>query len=136
MTPRASDYIRAIVCGWPKEVRLRRLLVMLQGYVDDSGSDGTRAPYVLGAYILPAGKWEAFSDEWQHELAQSPKIEYFKMREAAARENQFAGISEEVCFYKIRKLVEIIKRHNADGVYASLDWNDYREVLEPDWQDF
>lgn len=47
MTTPASDYIRNIVCGWPEPERSQRLLVMLQGYSDDRGSDGTRLPCIL-----------------------------------------------------------------------------------------
>jgi hypothetical protein len=129
MTP--GEYIRAIVCGWPKEVRERRLLVMLQGYADDSGSDGTRAPYILAGFILPAGKWESFSDDWDATLRRPPAIKYFKMSEANAREGQFAGVREEFVQCKIKDLLAVIARHDPDGVYSQLDWNEYREILEP-----
>ena len=104
---------------------------MLQGYVDDSGSDGTRTPFVLAGYILPSEKWAAFSDEWQSELLRQPKIDYFKMREAAHRIDEFEGMSVEFRDCKVKDLLAIIRRHDLDGIYTVLDWKDYRELLEP-----
>jgi len=128
--PNPSEYIRALVCGLPRELRLRRLLVMLQGYVDDSGSEGTRSPFVLAGYILPAKEWELFSDDWKSQLEREPRITYFKMMEAAQRIKQFSGFSEEFCRCKVKDLLAVIHRHNLDGIYSVLSWNDYREILE------
>jgi hypothetical protein len=108
---------------------------VLQGYVDDSGSDGQHAPFILAAYILPAEKWAYFSDDWREELNREPRIEYFKMREAAWRDKQFAGIPEEFVKGKINGLLKVIATHGPDGVYTQLDWRDYRDILEPEMPD-
>lgn len=104
---------------------------MLQGFVDDSGSDGTRAPYILAGFVLPAEKWASFSDDWQTELAREPRIEYFKMAEANEKDGQFAGMPEEFVRCKINDLLAVIDRHEPDGIYSALSWMEYREILKP-----
>jgi hypothetical protein len=105
---------------------------MLQGFADDSGSDGIRAPFIIAAYILEAEKWTAFSDEWAAELKRDPAIQYFKMAEASEREKQFAGVAPEIVKYKIRQLLNVIAKHDLDGVYTQLDWNDFRTIFQPE----
>lgn len=103
---------------------------MLQGYVDDSGSDGLRAPFFLAGYILQAEAWAEFSDEWHTQLQRKPRIEYFKMKEANERTGQFSGMPEEFVKLKIRDLLTVLLKFNPDGVFAQLDWDEYRAILE------
>jgi hypothetical protein len=128
---KSSDYIRALVCGWPEPERSRRLLVMLQGYADDSGSDGTRLPYVLAGYVLESERWAKFSDEWQDELFKAPSIDYFKMSEANERDGQFSRMSREIVDGKIRQLASVILRHQPRGIFSYMNWQDYRELFLP-----
>lgn len=104
---------------------------MLQGYVDDSGSEGTREPFIVGGYLAQVEVWAHFSDAWKAELDREPQIRYFKMREAAAGNGEFAGVPMEVRRYKIRNLLKIIKDHDLDGVYSFLEWSDYRNSILP-----
>jgi hypothetical protein len=121
----------ALLSGLPKDARCKRILVMLQGYTDDSGSDGNRPPFVLAAYLSEAEKWATFSDEWKAELRREPKIEYFRMAEAATGEGQFFGVPIEFRRYKVRNLMAIIKKHNLEGVDIHILWDEYRTLLEP-----
>jgi Protein of unknown function (DUF3800) len=123
--------IAQLVCGWPRNIRQRRLLVMLQGFVDDSGSDGSRAPYILAGFILPAEDWTTFSDDWEAELAREPRIQYFKMAEASQKEGQFEGMPDEFVRCKINDLLAVIERYKPDGIYSALSWMEYREILKP-----
>lgn len=104
---------------------------MLQGYADDSGSDGSRAPYVLGGYIMEAEKWAAFSDDWDAELRREPVIKYFKMAEAHNGSGQFFGVPIEFRKYKARNLVEIIHKHDPTGLFSILNWEQFRKILMP-----
>jgi hypothetical protein len=122
--------IAVLLSGLPKDARCKRILVMLQGYTDDSGSDGTRPPFVLAAYLLEAEKWADFSDEWKIELGRNPKIKYFKMNEAASGDGEFLGVPIEFRRYKIRNLLAIIKKHNLEGIDIHISWEDYRAHLE------
>jgi Protein of unknown function (DUF3800) len=115
-----------LVCGLPKKLREERLLLMLQGYFDDSGSDGTRPPFVLAGYILPAERWALFSDAWADELKKEPRIEYFKMREANNSSGQFALVPREFIRYKVRNLLSLIHEHNVHGIDTWLLWDEFR----------
>lgn len=103
---------------------------MLRGFVDDSGSDGSRAPFVLAGFIFPQEKLMPFSDDWRAELARRPCIEYFKMAEANDRSGQFQGMPDEFVKCKINDLMTVIDRYQPDGIYSALSWPDYRAVLE------
>lgn len=123
----ASEYIRRLVCGLPRKLRQERLLLMLQGYFDDSGSDGTRPPFVLAGYILPAERWEKFSDAWAEELAKPPRIKYFKMREANSASGQFLMVPQEFILYKVRNLAALIYEHMLHGIDTWLLWDEFRD---------
>jgi hypothetical protein len=123
----ASDRIRGLVCGLPKKLRQERLLLMLQGYFDDSGTDGQQVGFVLAGYILPAERWEAFADDWQDECQRDPKIEYFKMREAASGYGAFLSMPIEFRLYKVRRLLALIDNHMLHGITTNLRWEDFRE---------
>lgn len=99
---------------------------MLQGYFDDSGSDGQQVGFVLAGYILPAERWEQFSDEWQDECRREPKIKYFKMREAAGKFGEFQGVPVEFRQYKVRRLLGLIDSHMLHGITTNLKWDEFR----------
>jgi hypothetical protein len=99
---------------------------MLQGYFDDSGTDGGRPFFVLAGYLLPAALWEKFADDWQAELHREPRIEYFKMREAHAGNEQFS-FSSEFRLYKVRALFSLIQKHMLKGIDAWLNWDEFNE---------
>ena len=102
---------------------------MLQGYVDDSGSDGTRPPYVLAGFILSAKQWAEFSGAWQTQLDRAPKIEYFKMAESAERTGQFLGFQPEIRDRKIMDLLEVLETFEPAGIYSCLDWRVFRATI-------
>ncbi len=79
----STDRLRALVSGLPSSKRGSRRVTAFQAFVDDSGSG--KPVFVLSAYISRLDWWEDFSDRWQDLLDEPPKLEYFKMREAAQR---------------------------------------------------
>jgi len=111
----ASDYIRAMVCGIPQPMRSQRLIAMLKGHFDDSGSDGERPPFVLAGYVLPIDRWAAFADDWQRELEREPRIKFFHMADAAYGDGPFLGIREEFRKCKVRDMLGVIQRHCPEG---------------------
>ena len=79
-----------------------------QAFFDDSGSGGSPV-FVLSGFVGPVASWERFSDEWQKLLDESPKLEYFKMREAAQLCDQFAGMKAEERNQRIQKFFGVIR---------------------------
>lgn len=62
----ASDRVWAQVSGVAPSRSWKRLLVVLQAYIDDSrGDDGT---FVLAGYIATAESWAKFAGEWEELL--------------------------------------------------------------------
>ncbi len=122
----ASQRVRWLVCGLPSPLRQERLLLMLQGYFDDSGSDGTRPPFVLAGFILPAERWEKFSDEWMIECHREPRIEYFKMREAHGGYDEFS-FSSEFRQMKVRALAALIEKHALHGLDTWFKWDEFND---------
>jgi hypothetical protein len=116
---------------YAKQIRETRLMLMLQGYADDSGSDGSRPPFVLAGFVDKTEKWESFSDDWKQQLDRKPKIDYFKMAEAASGHGQFEGWDEEFIRCKIIDLLSVLEWHQPDGIYSWIKWDDYRHLVEP-----
>ena len=104
---------------------------MLQGFMDDSGSDATRAPFVLGGFVMEAEKWADFSDDWYAQVIRQPRIEYFHMIEACSKDRQFEGFSDEFVRCKINDLLGVIEKYQPDGIYTWLEWEDYISIVQP-----
>jgi hypothetical protein len=102
---------------------------MLQGYMDDSGSEPKGQLFLLSGFILETEQWERFSDEWQFQLHRQPYIDYFKMHEAAARVGQFQGWNKEFALCKVKDLLSVIEHYAPTGISCLTAWNDYRAVL-------
>jgi hypothetical protein len=101
---------RELVCGFSEPKRSRRLLLML-AHIDGSGSMNDSPVYVMAGYIGSVAAWEKFTAEWQAALDEPKAIEYFKMREAWARRDQFDGWSLEARDARLKLLAPIANRH-------------------------
>ena len=98
------------LCGVPSPARLRRLVLALAVYIDDSGKDDPPV-FVLAGFIAEAEAWAAFTDEWDEELTRYPKIKYFKMKEAHALNGQFEGVSSLARDHKVGRLASLCSKH-------------------------
>lgn len=106
-------------------------MVMLRGYIDESGNDGKSSFLILGGYILPADKWMDFSREWKRILATKPEIKYFHAVDAESGEGAFEGISEPFRRMKTLDLLSVIERHNPVGLLCWISFEDWEEFLLP-----
>ena len=90
---------------------------MFQAYVDDSGNYQHSPVLVLAGFVASVEKWLEFADDWQRMLDMRPKIEYFKMNEAATLTGQFRDWSKDrrdewvALAYKIQRSTSIFKSH-------------------------
>lgn len=75
----AAERIRALVSGFPGDRGRLRELLMLQAYVDGSGT-GDQNLLVIAGFIATSETWAEFSTEWQNKL-NCAQIPYFKMVE-------------------------------------------------------
>lgn len=126
---RASDHIRALVCGYSSRDRAGKLLVMLQAFVDDSTSPLGGKRLFLAAYANTADNWAAFSDEWEAALLEAPRIDYAKMSEADSLQGQFRGWEPSARDAKILKLATIIRKFEPWSIHASVDTAECARIM-------
>lgn len=93
----------------------------IQVYVDESGGKGQGKDFVLAGLWASARSWARFSSKWDKCLKTSPRIEYFKMAEAANLDGEFRFWSAEDRDQKLKKLAKIINRYVDYRVYQSID---------------
>lgn len=111
----------SFLSGFPTLVRKRRVLVPFQVMADDSGCGG-QGPLVIAGLIGQAEAWGRFADQWVDCLHQSPRIEYFKMREAAGRPTgEFYGFTATQRDDKLKALVKIIDDFEFTALHLTLD---------------
>lgn len=78
----AVGRVWAHISGLPTSKGLRRQLMVLQAYIDDSMEAGE--VLVFAGYIASYEKWLAFTNEWQERLDMRPHWTALKMSEVAA----------------------------------------------------
>jgi len=104
---------------------------MLQGYVDDSGSDEQSNAFVLAGFMMNATQWAAFSDDWDAQLRRTPNIDYFKMSEAISRNGEFLGWPREFILCKVKDLLSVIEDHRPVGIGSYLFWPEFAKYMHP-----
>lgn len=110
-----ASRIWSLVSGVPSSKRERRLMAMLQFYIDDSGM-GQAPVYVLAGYMTTAEQWAAFSDEWANARDSEPRIEYFKIAEALRYRGEFSQFkSQQQRDEKVQRFVGILNKHAMHG---------------------
>jgi hypothetical protein len=97
----------SFLSGIPENRRKRRILIMVQAFVDDHGGKGQDI-FLFSALIGEAEKWASISDEWEFWLKQPPSIRYFKMSEAVNLGGQFRRFSAKERDDKIKALCKVI----------------------------
>jgi hypothetical protein len=118
-----------MVAGIPSRLRQNWLMLMLQGYIDDSGSDMQGPVYVLSGFIGQTTEWAKFSDQWDIELHKPPAISYFKMREAESLKEQFQGWTIGDRDAKIMSLTRLIVPRVICNVECVVSQADYDSVV-------
>jgi hypothetical protein len=133
-----GDYVRALVCHFPREIRETRLLLMLHAYFDDSRQDekpGVPGIYTLAGYVGEAPKWEKFADAWTDVLHAPPRrLEYLKTWQAYKLrdpDSMFYGWSDKERDDKLLSLARMANSHALISVQAVLRPAHYREIMGP-----
>jgi len=102
--------VLSIFSGFTSEDRASRYMVVLQPCIDDSGTHKGGKIFALSGFVASAPEWIGFADEWKAVLDAHPKIEYFKMREAARLKGQFRKFTPDARNRKLLDLLAVIKR--------------------------
>ena len=114
----------SFLSGFPDVRRRKRILVPIQGYVDDSGSGETEV-FVFSALIAESEAWARFSDEWDFVLKKPPSIRYFKMDHAAGRDGEFYGFSDAERDDKLKALCTVLNRLRPIEVSTDADMRQF-----------
>jgi hypothetical protein len=122
----ASLGVRLLMSGYTKSVKAKRFLVMIQCFVDDSGSDVVGdGIFVLASYAMEALRWEDFSERWDVQLRRPYAIEYLHMAEAEAGDGEFTGIDRVHRNRKVLDLAEVLEQCRPTPIYCAMRWRDY-----------
>lgn len=100
-----------------------------QAVIDDSGSEPQSRVFVLAGFAASASAWKNFAVEWRAALDAPPKLEYFKMTEAANFGGQFdraKGWDEAKRDDRLISLTRIINKHAHLIIHAAVR-NDHFE---------
>lgn len=116
------------LCGLPSPERLRRLILSLLVFADDSGKN-QQPVFVMAGFISRAENWAKFSDEWKEALEAHPSIAYYKSSEAFSLQGQFLHWKEAARDEKVLLLANIIKRHVAAALSSTVSHEDYAATL-------
>ena len=102
--------------------------MILQTYIDDSGTKNDGPLMVIAAIIGPAQVWAEVSDAWDRELRFSAggRIAYFKEDEAVHLTGEFRHWREEARDTKVRRLSKIVNRPDLFGVWYGVDLDAHR----------
>jgi hypothetical protein len=122
--------ITEIVCGLRRDLYAEFRAGVLKAFVDDSGSGGDSKWFVLAGYVGTVEAWDRFDPLWLSVLYQSPRIEYFKSKEAIHRHGQLRGFTEEQRDAKLDALVNVIGDCADRAFCARVRQSDYNELVK------
>lgn len=130
----AADPVARLVCGFAPPLRERKIIVVLDGYVDDSGGSGGAGDgdhFLLAGYVASSEPWMRFSEEWDAECGKHPATPDFKMaiamRPIGSEEGY--GWSEEQRERRIESLAEIINRWTRLRVSCVIRRSGYEHIV-------
>lgn len=115
--------------------------MVLQAFFDDSGSSANEPFYVLAGFAAEGDAWKLFAEQWSACLAEN-NLHYFKMREAAHLDGEFAmgwnASRRDAVVYQLAEIIAahaefsfsaFVKRSHFDSIMvgAALDADDYAD---------
>ena len=122
--------VRALYSGVSPRVRQGRLILVFQGFVDDSGNHRESDVFVLAGFVAKADPdWLNFENNWRDALRKPPALEYFKMSECHALRGQFLGWKKADRDQRLTELVAIIKRTAIASIFALVPRSEFFAVM-------
>jgi hypothetical protein len=111
--------------------RRRRLLMPVQVYVDESGWKGQGSFMVMAGLIAESEAWATFATAWQHRLDASPRIAYFKAREAFTLAGEFYNWSKERRDLKAAELSALLNEFQPLAIFGAIELAGFETTLAP-----
>ena len=120
-----------IVCGYSSASRKKKLLVVLQAYIDESSSREGRRYLVLAGYCMGAEGWINLSEDWEKVLKSDPKIAFFKMSDAHNLSGEFSGWEKGRAVEKIENLIQVIEKYKPASFEVCVSVNAFNKLIKP-----
>src|SRR5439155_19473930 len=111
--------------GLPTAKRKRRLIIVIQAFLDESGVKGTNPVFTFAGIIGRSERWAQFSDAWQDWLKTPPKIGYLKMNEAAKLIGEFGRFDKHARDKKLARGIRILKDYPQQLIHVNVELADY-----------
>jgi hypothetical protein len=109
------------LCGMAKRFRMKRLIVSMKAFFDESGLNPHEdKALVMGGYLGTVEEWESVTEVWDEGLHASPSIEYFKSDDAKNLRGEFLRFNRVTADKKISDLADIVGASELQGFCASV----------------
>lgn len=114
--------------GIPRAERHRRLFVVLQAYVDESGDDELSSVFVFAGYVGKIAAFDKFADGWKALLRLPKPLAYLKFKEAAKLRGAFHGWTKEERNAKIAALYKFALRNTDFSFSVVITRKDFEDA--------
>jgi hypothetical protein len=128
---KSQQALDALVCGYSKENRASKVIVMFKAYFDDSTNDDGSKTLVLAGCVQKYSVWANFSIAWEAALAEHPSIRHFHMREARALDGEFARWKARDRDNKITRLAKVAANYRPWTITAWISRKEHTAILKP-----
>jgi hypothetical protein len=108
--------------------------MILQAFIDDSGSDARSRVFALGGLVAPLKKWTGFAEAWNLARRKKPprRVGYFKTSEAASFTGEFEHWTEQDRDKRVIRLAKVVPAYASYQFGISLNRADYDEMIAGD----
>jgi len=122
----------SFVCGRPERDWHFTRFMIFSAFIDDSGSDRSSASkdFVLAGFLASAPVWIEFVKEWIAALDEDPAIEYFKLKEAVRRQDQFRPFTVDQRDARVIRMLDIIRKYKLNGIVHSISYDLFDDLLK------
>jgi hypothetical protein len=104
-------------------VTFSELILMLQGYFDDSGTEGQDSVVTLAGFVTDSGRWTRFSNDWD-ELLKIHHLPLFKMQKESKRRPTTKRDA------RIADFVAVIQEHVAFKIECSISVPAFQSLVQ------
>jgi len=129
--PSESQTFRDVLDAGYFGVRKYRILVPVEFYFDESGTDAKGPAFVVAGYVATTAQWLAFEERWRKTLKDF-NVQTFHMHDLEQRCVEFSGWNAETCIALQSRLIEIINQTVMVGLACGISLADYRAAAPPE----
>jgi hypothetical protein len=127
--PTAREFVEAYRCALTIG-SCQEILVVLQAYFDDSGSDPSSRYYVLAGYVAALDTWTSFTGIWDYHLNKEPRLDYFKMSEAMGFQEQFLGWKKDDRDERVKEFAQILGNTDLHRIEVYLERKHFDDFVK------